>query len=79
MRDTPVSPLLRREEEISPAGLDWAHLKWRRGIENQRIADNGDGTFLNPVLSGDHPDPTMLRDGERWLMTLSSFESYPGS
>ena len=73
-----LSPLSRREDEISPAGLDWAHLKWRRGIENQRIADNGDGTFLNPILSGDHPDPTILRDGDRWLMTFSSFESYPG-
>lgn len=73
-----VSPLSRREEEISPAGLDWAHLKWRRGIENQRRADNSDGTFLNPILSGDHPDPTILRDGDLWLMTFSSFESYPG-
>jgi xylan 1,4-beta-xylosidase len=71
-------PGLRREGEISPAGLDWAHLKWKRGIENQRCADNGDGTFLNPILAGDHPDPTILRDGDRWLMTFSSFESYPG-
>ena len=71
-------PGLRREDEISPAGLDWAHLKWKRGIENQRCADNGDGTFLNPILAGDHPDPTILRDGDRWLMTFSSFESYPG-
>ena len=74
----PAPPALRREDEISPAGLDWTHLKWRRGIENQRRADNGDGTFLNPILSGDHPDPTILRDGDRWLMTFSSFESYPG-
>src|SRR6218665_3523004 len=71
-------PGLRREGEIPPAGLDWAHLKWRRGIENQRRADTGDGTFLNPILAGDHPDPTILRDGDRWLMTFSSFESYPG-
>jgi xylan 1,4-beta-xylosidase len=74
----PIPPLARREDEISPAGLDWAHLKWKRGIENQRRADNGDGTFLNPILAGDHPDPTILRDGHRWLMTFSSFESYPG-
>jgi xylan 1,4-beta-xylosidase len=75
---TPTSPLARREDEISPAGLDWAHLRWKRGIDNQRRADNGDGTFLNPILAGDHPDPTILRDGDRWLMTFSSFESYPG-
>lgn len=74
----PIPPLARREDEISPAGLDWAHLKWKRGVENQRRADNGDGTFLNPILAGDHPDPTILRDDDRWLMTFSSFESYPG-
>ena len=55
----PVSVLGRKEGEISPSGLDWAHLKWRRGIENQRRADLGDGTFLNPILAGDHPDPTI--------------------
>ena len=34
--------------------------------------------FLNPILSGDHPDPTIIRDGDVWYMTFSSFESYPG-
>jgi beta-xylosidase len=68
----------RGEGEISPSGLDWTHLKWRRGIENQRRADLGDGAFLNPILSGDHPDPTIIRDGDVWYMTFSSFESYPG-
>ena len=33
---------------------------WKRGIEHQRMADLGDGRFLNPVLSGDHPDPSVL-------------------
>lgn len=72
------APLQRREGEISPAGLDWTHLKWRRGFENQRRADLGDNRFLNPILSGDHPDPTIIRDGEKFYMTFSSFESYPG-
>ena len=35
--------------------------EWKRGIENQRVADLGDGTYLNPVLAGDHPDPSVLR------------------
>ena len=68
----------RREGEISSSGLDWTQLRWRRGIENQRRADKGEGTFLNPILSGDHPDPTIIRDGDVWYMTFSSFESYPG-
>ncbi len=68
----------RREGEISSSGLDWTQLRWRRGIENQRRADKGEGTFLNPILSGDHPDPTIIRDGDVWYMTFSTFESYPG-
>lgn len=51
---------------------------WKRGIDNQRIADLGDGRFLNPVLAGDHPDPAVLKDGADYYMTFSSFDSYPG-
>ncbi|PPV06004.1 xylosidase/arabinosidase [Xanthomonas bromi] len=51
---------------------------WKRGIEHQRIADQGDGTFLNPVLAGDHPDPSVLKDGDDYYLTLSSFDAYPG-
>ncbi|MEE7548007.1 family 43 glycosylhydrolase, partial [Xanthomonas sp. Kuri4-1] len=52
--------------------------EWARGLEGQRIADRGDGTFLNPVLAGDHPDPSVLRDGEDYYLALSSFDAYPG-
>ena len=65
-------------EEAAPLGREWANMKWRRGIENQRMADLGDGTFLNPILSGDHPDPSILKDGDDYYMTFSSFESVPG-
>jgi len=51
---------------------------WRRGVENQRTADLGDGTFLNPIVAGDRPDPTILKDGADYYMTFSSFEAYPG-
>ncbi len=51
---------------------------WKRGIENQRQADLGDGTFLNPVLAGDRPDPSVLKDGDDYYLTLSSFDAYPG-
>ncbi|WP_312711326.1 family 43 glycosylhydrolase, partial [Stenotrophomonas sp.] len=51
---------------------------WTRGIENQRQADLGNGTFLNPVFAGDRPDPSVLKDGEDYYLTLSSFDAYPG-
>lgn len=49
-----------------------------RGIEGQRKADLGNGTYLNPIIPGDHPDPTILKDGANYYMTFSSFFSYPG-
>ena len=51
---------------------------WRRGFDNQRISDLGDGRFLNPVLSGDRPDPAVLKDGDDYYCTFSTFDSYPG-
>jgi beta-xylosidase/lysophospholipase L1-like esterase len=51
---------------------------WRRGIEGQRKADLGNGYFLNPIMSGDHPDPSILKDGSDYYMTFSSFDAYPG-
>jgi xylan 1,4-beta-xylosidase len=50
----------------------------RRGLENQRIADLADGTFSNPVLAGDFADPTVLRDGENFYITHSSYDAMPG-
>ena len=51
---------------------------WGRGFEGQRKADLGDGRFLNPIVAGDHPDPTILKDGSDYYMTFSTFDSYPG-
>ena len=48
------------------------------GVEGQRRADLGDGTYLNPIVAGDHPDPTVLKDGDDYYMTFSSMFSYPG-
>jgi xylan 1,4-beta-xylosidase len=55
-----------------------ANKTWRRGIEAQRYADLGDGTFLNPIVPGDHADPSILEDGDDYYMTFSSFDAYPG-
>jgi beta-xylosidase/acetyl esterase/lipase len=51
---------------------------WARGIEGQRRADLGNGSFLNPIVAGDHPDPSILKDGDDYYMTFSSFDAYPG-
>ena len=51
---------------------------WGTGIEGQRIADLGNGKFCNPVLPGDYPDPSVLKDGDDYYMVHSSFDYYPG-
>lgn len=51
---------------------------WPKGIEGQRKADQGDGRYLNPVLAGDRPDPSVLKDGDDYYLTHSSFEAVPG-
>jgi xylan 1,4-beta-xylosidase len=50
---------------------------WRSGFDGQRRADLGNGRFLNPIVSGDRPDPTILKDGDDYYMTFSSFDYYP--
>lgn len=35
-------------------------------------------TFLNPILGGDFPDPTIMRDGIDYFMTHSSMFYVPG-
>lgn len=57
---------------------DWSQLEWAHGIEDQRRADLGNGRFLNPIMPGDHPDPSIVKDGDDYYMTFSSFDAYPG-
>lgn len=37
-----------------------------------------EGSFTNPVLAGDFPDPSVIRDGELFYLVASSFVYYPG-
>ena len=42
------------------------------------VADNGDGTYRNPVLNADYSDPDAIRVGDDYYLTSSSFEDVPG-
>jgi len=66
-------------EKVHPSSCPpTAPARWARGLDGQRKADLGDGRFLNPVMTGDHPDPSILKDGRDYYMTFSTFDSYPG-
>ncbi|MDC6365921.1 MULTISPECIES: glycoside hydrolase 43 family protein [Flavobacteriaceae] len=41
-------------------------------------ADNGDGTYTNPIIHSDFSDPDVVRAGEDYFMTASSFNCVPG-
>lgn len=41
-------------------------------------SDNGDGTFTNPPLYADYPDPSIIRVGEDFYMASSTFANVPG-
>lgn len=41
-------------------------------------ADQGDGTYINPILYADYSDPDVIRVGEDFYMTASSFNHVPG-
>ncbi|WP_291102670.1 MULTISPECIES: glycoside hydrolase 43 family protein [unclassified Flavobacterium] len=42
------------------------------------IADNGDGTYKNPILHTDYSDPDVIRVEDDYYMTSSSFNCVPG-
>ncbi len=47
-------------------------------ISKSWVADNGDGSYTNPVLHADYSDPDVVRVGEDYYMTASSFNCVPG-
>ena len=42
------------------------------------VADNGNGTYKNPILNADYSDPDACRVGDDYYMTSSSFNCLPG-
>jgi beta-xylosidase len=42
------------------------------------VSDLGDGTYRNPVLHADYSDPDVIRHGDDFYLTASSFNCIPG-
>jgi len=42
------------------------------------VADQGDGTYKNPIIHADYSDPDAIRVGDDFYMTASSFNAVPG-
>lgn len=49
-----------------------------KNVSKVWVADNGDGTYKNPILHADYSDPDAIRVGDDYYMTASSFDQVPG-
>lgn len=52
--------------------------KGDRYVSDVWVADNGDGTYSNPIIHADYSDPDVVRVGDDYYMTASSFNAVPG-
>lgn len=48
-----------------------------QGVSSVWVADRGDGTYRNPILHADYSDPDVIRVGNDYWMTSSSFDCLP--
>ena len=72
-RGTPGASAAGPREE---ARFDWFSYEGQDPVYSQVRA--GPGEYLNPVLAGFYPDPTICRQGEDYYLATSSFTYYPG-
>ncbi len=53
----------------------------RYGVQSSNavwISDNRDGTYTNPIIDADYSDPDVIRVGDDFYLTASSFNCIPG-
>ena len=50
----------------------------QQSISKVWVADNGDGTYKNPIINADYSDPDAIRVGDDYYMVSSSFTHIPG-
>ncbi|MDI1240999.1 MAG: glycoside hydrolase 43 family protein [bacterium] len=59
-------------------GIAWVNVYSQGEVSKVWVADNGDGTYKNPIIHADYSDPDVVRVGEDFWMTASSFNAAPG-
>jgi beta-xylosidase len=48
-------------------------------FEFRSHSDNGDGTYTNPVIFADFPDPDVIRVGDVYYMSTTTMHVFPGA
>jgi beta-xylosidase len=72
-----------------PEACPWPTYHWyqeyaqdnfpRPDFESRSHSDNGDGTFTNPVIFADFPDPDVIRVGDVYYMVTTTMHHFPGA
>lgn len=58
--------------------LLWSAFSAQKNFSQVWVPDNGDGTYTNPIIHADYSDPDVVRAGDDFYMTASSFNCIPG-
>ncbi len=53
-------------------------LAYSQAVSRVWVADNRDSTYRNPIIHADYSDPDVVRVGDDFYMTASSFNAVPG-
>lgn len=71
-----------------PQACPWPTFHWYQDYANanyprpdftyQSKSDNGDGTFTNPIIQADFPDPDVIRVGATYYMVTTTMHNFPG-
>ena len=56
--------------------VNWSHADY---VYDVPASDNGDGTYTNPIIRADFPDPDVIRVGDTYYMITTSMFSFPGA
>ena len=65
----PLLCLAQKNKKNARAVTSNSHEVW--------VPDQGDGTYINPIIYADYSDPDLVRVGDDFFMTASSFNSVP--
>ena len=73
------------EEACGKACMDWYaeyyNQNWPHAdyVYDVPASDNGDGTYTNPVVRADFPDPDVIRVGDTYYMVSTTMVHFPGA
>ncbi|WP_224994827.1 glycoside hydrolase 43 family protein [Cesiribacter sp. SM1] len=71
-------PILLTILLTATAGYSQQSGKKSTSVSSVWVADQGDGTYRNPILHADYSDPDLCKVGDDFYMTASSFNAIPG-